>query len=108
MQEVRSAAAENWPVGESPVAGPVMVTILYFHNNRRIDVDNVPKPIIDALKGLVFEDDEQVTDLVCRKRSLGSVQVAANQSTLLHESLRKGNEFLYIVVTQVPDQEMIL
>ena len=35
-----------------------------------MDIDNLPKPISDALKGLVYLDDEQVTDIVCRKRNL--------------------------------------
>lgn len=32
------------------------------------DVDNYAKAILDAMKGVAFEDDAQVTDLVARKR----------------------------------------
>jgi len=35
--------------------------IYYFHRgNRTVDTDNVNKPILDALKGIVFADDSQV------------------------------------------------
>ena len=53
---------------ESPVTDPVMVTITYFFDDILVDVDNIPKPILDALEGVVFEDDSQVYDLLCRKR----------------------------------------
>ncbi len=34
-----------------------MVTITYVYDEVPLDVDNIPKPILDALKGLVFSDD---------------------------------------------------
>jgi len=52
---VRKAAAQHWPAGELPVAEPVMLTIAFFYSSALIDVDNIPKPISDALKGLVME-----------------------------------------------------
>ena len=44
--------------------------ITYFSRSApdKFDVDNTSKPILDALKGLVYTDDFQVTDLVFRKR----------------------------------------
>lgn len=36
-----------------------------FHNKP--DVDNILKPIQDALKGIVFPDDNQVENIVVRK-----------------------------------------
>lgn len=62
--EVRKLAAQYWPAGEQPVAGPIMLTITSFYDSASIDVDNIPKPISDALKGLVYEDDKQVTDVL--------------------------------------------
>jgi len=47
--EVRKVAAQNWPAGELPVAGPIMLTITSFYDSASIDVDNIPKPISDAL-----------------------------------------------------------
>jgi Holliday junction resolvase RusA-like endonuclease len=42
------------------------------HGESTMDIDNIPKPISDALQGLVYLDDEQVTDVLCRKRNLNS------------------------------------
>jgi Holliday junction resolvase RusA-like endonuclease len=38
--------------------GPIMLTITYFYDSISMDVDNLPKPISDALRGLVYLDDE--------------------------------------------------
>ena len=49
----------------------MVVLTYYFKDESRsesLDVDNIPKPILDALSGLVYADDRQITDLVCRKR----------------------------------------
>ena len=49
---------------ESPFVGEVMVVITYYFKGGALDVDNMPKPILDALNGLVYADDRQITDLV--------------------------------------------
>ena len=105
--EVRKAAAQHWPVGELPVAEPVMLTITYFYEDVLMDVDNIPKPISDALKGLVYADDEQVTDVLCRKRNRNTVIRVKSPSSVLTDRLRRGKEFLYIGVDKAPDQEVI-
>jgi hypothetical protein len=84
-----------------------MLTITFFYNETLIDVDNIPKPVIDALKGLVFQDDAQLTDLICRKRYLSSRWRVANHSGVLSEGMNRGNEFLYVVVEEAPGQEVI-
>ena len=84
-----------------------MITILYFYNRRPLDVDNIPKPILDALKGLVFLDDAQVTDLVCRKRHVHSEFRGDNSSRPFSEAMDRDSDFLYVIVEEAPDQEVI-
>ena len=50
--------------------GSADAIITYFYEGVALDVDNIPKPILDALKGLVYSDDTEVADLLCRKRDL--------------------------------------
>jgi Holliday junction resolvase RusA-like endonuclease len=55
-----------WP--EVPMTGPVMVVIEFrLRTHRRQDLDNLSKAILDALNGVVWEDDKQVIDLHLRK-----------------------------------------
>ena len=104
---VRRSAEQHWPTEELPVTGPIMLTIMYFYDGVAMDLDNLPKPILDALKGLVYLDDDQITDIVCRKRNRNSDLRLENPSSLLSEGFRRGNEFLYVVVGEAPDQEVI-
>jgi crossover junction endodeoxyribonuclease RusA len=105
--EVRNIAEQYWPAGELPVTGSIMLTITYFYDSISMDVDNIAKPISDALKGLVYLDDEQVTDVLCRKRNLNSNLRLEKPSPILAEGLSRGSEFLYIVVEEAPNQEVI-
>lgn len=107
IEEVRRVATQAWPVGELPVTGPVSLTITYFYT-LPMDVDNIPKPIADALAGLVYVSDDQVTDLVCRKRDLTSELRIAQPSSVLADGLNRGNEFLYIHVADASAQEVSL
>lgn len=84
-----------------------MLTITNFYESISMDVDNIPKPILDALRGLVYLDDEQVTDVLCRKRDLNSSLRIENPSSVLAEGFSRGHEFLYVVVEEAPDQEVI-
>ncbi len=46
--------------------------IWYFYLENSIDLDNLAKPICDALKKLVYEDDRQIVELHLRKIRLGT------------------------------------
>lgn len=105
--QVQKVASKYWPSEELPVTEPVMLAIMYFYDRVSMDVDNIPKPISDALKGLVYMGDEQVTDILCRKRNRNSAFRVENPSSVLADGLSRGNEFLYIVVMEAPDQEVI-
>ena len=83
-----------------------MVTITYFFKGASLDVDNIPKPILDALKGLVYSDDSQVSDLLCRKRNLSGDLRIQNPSSLLLETLLHSERFLHIAVVSAPSQEV--
>ena len=84
-----------------------MLTITYFYNTRQIDVDNLPKPIIDALKGLVFTDDQQVTDMLCRKRRFIDGLSVVRPSISLQEVIGLGKDSVHIMVTEAPSQGIL-
>lgn len=107
IREVQSEARRHWPSDELPISSLVMVKITYFYESVSLDVDNISKPILDALKGWVFADDDQVTDLLCRKRNLRGRFRVEDASGILSERLDRELEFLHIVVRDAPDQEVI-
>ncbi len=54
----------------TPLAGPLKVEVEVFPpDNRRRDIDNVQKALLDALQqGGAYLDDSQIIDLHARKR----------------------------------------
>ena len=72
----------------------------YFFDGDSLDVDNVPKPILDALKDTIYVDDKQVTDLLCRKRDIGGSLQLENASSVLLATLGLGDQFLHVAVTE--------
>ena len=105
-QNVRSVVEREWN-DAPPVAEELMVTITYFYDSTPMDVDNIPKPILDALQGLVYFDDDQITDMLCRKRVLRPSFQTQNLSPVLHRSLGRSRQFVHIMVDNAPDQEVI-
>ena len=105
-QDLERAARLVWDT-EVPVAVPVLVTITYFFDSTPVDVDNIPKPILDALKGLVFRDDSQVYDLLCRKRNRADSLRIERPSQGLLDALDNSRQVLHIKVAAAQNQEVV-
>ena len=99
---VRAAAALTWPEGDPPVEVPVSVEITHFYEGAPADVDNIIKPILDGIKGLIFADDQLVTDVVSRRRPLAGPYVADPVSSVLADGIAGNREFLHIRVAEAP------
>lgn len=64
------AAAAKARGGVSPyltLAGPVVVSVALYRPQRRGDLDNTLKVLLDALKGIAFVDDSQVVEIHARR-----------------------------------------
>jgi crossover junction endodeoxyribonuclease RusA len=101
-QDVCHAAQARIQAGTAPVADIVRITITYYYEGDTPDVDNIIKPIQDALNGVVFVDDNQVHETKARKRALdGSYQIKGASGVLL-EGFAAGQDFLHIRVEFCP------
>ncbi|WP_193919803.1 RusA family crossover junction endodeoxyribonuclease [Desmonostoc muscorum] len=104
---VREEAEKYWSSEQKKASGWVMLQITYFYDSVEMDVDNIPKPIQDAINGLAYNDDSQVSDLLVRKRNLSGNFRIENMTPTLAEGFARGNEFLHIVVIDAPNQEVV-
>jgi crossover junction endodeoxyribonuclease RusA len=49
-----------------------VIATAYIYGNKSGDADNLAKAFLDAMNGIVWIDDRQVTDLTIRKRKVSS------------------------------------
>lgn len=97
----------HWSAGEPPALGPIKVVITHLFVGVSSDLDNLAKPVLDALQGLVYEDDGQVTDITMRKRDLARNLRVETLMPVLLKALNRGEEFLHVLVEEAPDQEVV-
>ena len=105
--KVLQEAEKYWSSEHKIFTGLVMLQVTYFYDSFEMDVDNIVKPIQDALIGLAYIDDGQITDVLVRKRNLSINFQEKDINSILAEGFTRGNEFLYIVVMDAPAQEVL-
>ena len=99
------AVRQYWGA-QSPSTENIKVTITCFFNGASLDVDNMPKPILDAFNGSIYIDDTEVTDLICRKRDLTKDLPIGNPSYQLLEKFADSEQPVHITMTTALDQEV--
>lgn len=104
-QQVHQKAQNQIPANTAITTEEVLVTITYYYEDTSPDVDNIVKPIQDALIGVIFADDNQVVEARSRKKPInGSYRIRGASSTLL-AAFADGDEFLHIKVENAPDPQ---
>lgn len=89
------------------LVGPVALRLLYLYDEVVLDVDNILKPIHDALIGVLFEDDAVVTDVEIRRCRRGTTFTLNAVSPVLLAGLELGREFVYVELTDAPPQDVL-
>ena len=103
-RQVKAAAAAEWPRGAKPIVSPVSAVIAYFHaGDSDLDVDNIPKLILDALKGLTYVDDRQIEQLTIRRTRVVPGEVLTAGSLLIAGDTEIVPPFVYIRLDQPPN-----
>ena len=81
-----------------PFEGDVTVRIAYYYFDRGMDLDNLSKPICDALKKVIYLDDGQITDLYAAKRDLNRLVATAGVTDVLSKALQTTKEFIHVTI----------
>lgn len=97
IKRVRSAADDALS-GDQPSNDTLVLRIAYFYMDApAADLDNIVKPIQDALKGIAFADDVQVVDLIASMRpKTGNDRI--NMSANLSRGFAGHSDFVHVVV----------
>ena len=112
QSEVKSAAGQHW-TSSAPAAGDFAVSITYLCNyfqagGQQPDSDNIAKPIVDALRGLIYNDDASVTDVLIRRRVITAISPSEGLSALLIDCLSRSTDCVHVVVDNAPISEVHL
>jgi len=107
-ERVARAARERLREEDGPTAQDVAVLIIYFyHGETTLDVDNIAKSLLDGLKGVLFRDDRQVSELVVRKSRLGAGLSLTGASLYLLDAVERmsqdASDFVYVRLDPSPD-----
>jgi crossover junction endodeoxyribonuclease RusA len=107
-EKVRSCSLAFWD-NRAPLGDAIQVTITHYYDtpygdeSSVPDSDNIVKPIRDALNGVIYVDDYQITDFVSRRRNLNGSFRIRGLSSALAEGFCSGQEFLHIRIEAAPD-----
>ncbi|MBE9209974.1 RusA family crossover junction endodeoxyribonuclease [Nostoc sp. LEGE 06077] len=97
---VRSEAQKVWQ-GSSPIQNTnLQLTLVYLCSDYPPDTDNIIKPIQDALVGLVFEDDNLISDVESHRRFISNPIDFINLPLLLQQGVLIGQECVYVKVSE--------
>jgi hypothetical protein len=101
-EAVSSAASAALPHQHALVADSVRVTVVYFYVRTDLDLDNILKPILDALIEVIYVNDFQVTDISASKRDQTGTLILEGASPVIIEQLASAAEepqdFVYVAV----------
>jgi hypothetical protein len=100
--KVGAAASATLSADHALVADPVRVTIVYFYVSTDLDLDNIIKPIIDALNGVIYIDDFQVTNISAAKRDRSGTLILEEASPAIINQLGttadEPRDFVFVAV----------
>ena len=68
-REFKEHVANSLPEDFIKISGKVRLAVRFmFKDNRKRDIDNYLKVLLDSIKGICFDDDDQVYELYVAKR----------------------------------------
>jgi crossover junction endodeoxyribonuclease RusA len=105
-EDIQSEALAHRLAGAVPVDEPVRVKIGYYYRGASLDLDNIFKAILDGLEGVVYSNDNLITDLVASKRSLDEF-ARIDVSPMLMRAIAAGADFVHIVADRPEDIEVL-
>ena len=94
---VRKASYASLPDGHFSADGPIAVTLFYFPDGEmQGDIDNIVKPVLDALRRHIYADDRQVERVWVQKFEPGRLFQFRQPSQVLSEAISGEKPLLYV------------
>lgn len=104
---VFSEACKTWSGAPHNGKG-LHLTLVYLCDDDPVDVDNIIKPIQDALVGLIYNDDLLISDVESHRRPLTGAFEISKIPNLLVNGIMSGSECIYVRVNESMSLENFL
>jgi crossover junction endodeoxyribonuclease RusA len=106
QRRIIEASRNVLPEGHFASEQPISVTLYYFPSDpMQGDIDNIVKPILDAMSRHIYLDDHQVERLVIQKFEPGGAFSFSSPSSILLDALNRPRPALYIRLSDDPFED---
>lgn len=107
-ERIRVASRAALPEAHFATSGRIAVTLFYFPAAAmQGDIDNIVKPILDALGRNIYIDDSQVERVVVQKFEPNNTFAFASPSLALARALEGLKPMLYVRVSCDPFEDLL-
>lgn len=100
---IREECLSCWAGGCIPDG--IVLRVTHYCETALGDLDNLLKPIQDALQGVVYANDRQIRDVVVNRRDINGSYRVRFMSPRLAAAFCNGSQFIHIRLWKSPDQE---
>lgn len=87
---------------------PLRVTLAYFCPVLGVDIDNIVKPILDAMKGILYEDDRRIVQVQTFAIEIADAARIANATVAIATGLETASDFVVVRVEPARPTEELL
>jgi hypothetical protein len=107
QDRIKKATAAAIPTPHYASEGRIAVTLYYLPREpMEGDIDNIVKPILDALSRHIYIDDKQVERVVVQKFEPGNIFNFARPTTTFVKALTHAKPVLFVRVSNDPFEEL--
>ena len=106
-RRIKEASGHALPEGHFTTDKRIAITLYYFPDEEmQGDLDNIVKPILDALERHIYRNDSQVDRIVVQRFEPDSVFEFRSPSNTLSEALDKIGPILYVRLSTNPFEDL--
>jgi crossover junction endodeoxyribonuclease RusA len=107
-ERVKAASSEVIPTPHFASEAPLSVTLYYLPEaEMQGDVDNIVKPVLDALSKHIYIDDHQVERVVVQKFEPGVSFSFSDPTETVSAALEATRPLLYVRLSDKPREEFV-
>jgi Holliday junction resolvase RusA-like endonuclease len=93
---IAGAATLNWANPTLSVELKAIIINFYAGNEPSVDVDNMSKPILDAMQTIAYDIDRQIVQVEITHTRIGAAYQVVGVRPIIVTALQAGNQFVYV------------